>query len=126
MEGYKSTISYASKELTPKERVMLKDTSACNSIDELTNEEPIVVNYDFHVIVDIHNERSDNKDYRKIVVVDKNGERFVTGSESFITALSDIIDEMNDAGCSDEISIKIYRKESKNYKGKSFITCALI
>lgn len=126
MEGYTSKITYASKELSAKEKVMLKDTSACNSLDELTNEKPVTIDYDFHVVVEIHNERSDNKDYRKVVVVDKNGERFVTGSESFITALTDIVDEMVDAGCADEITLEVYRKESKNYKGKSFITCSII
>ena len=126
MEGYNSKITYSSKELSTKERVMLKDTSACASIDELTTESPIEIDYDFHVIVEIHNERSDNKDYRKVVIVDKSGNRFVTGSDSFITALSDIADEMADAGESENIQIKVYRKESKNYKGKSFITCSLI
>lgn len=126
MEGYNSKITYSSKELSAKEKVMLKDTSACASIDELTTESPIEIDYDFHVIVEIHNERSDNKDYRKVVIVDKSGNRFVTGSDSFITALSDIVTEMVDAGESDNIQIKVYRKESKNYKGKSFITCSLI
>ena len=126
MEGFNSKITYASKELSAKEKVMLKDTSVAISLDELTAEAPAVIEYAYHVIVEIHNERSDNKDYKKIIVVDKDDNRYVTGSESFITALKDIVDDMSDAGESDNITLKVYRKESKNYKGKTFITCSLI
>lgn len=126
MEGFTVKIRMSSKDLTAKERVMLKDTSNAISIDEVTsNEGKLVIDYDYHVILDIHNERSDNKDYVKCVVVDKAGTKYVTGSESFRTALADIVDEMIDAG-EDDITIEVYRKESKNYKGKSFISCSLI
>ena len=126
MEGYKTTIRFASKELTPKERVAIKDTGNCISLDEATAEQNITIDYAAHVILDIHNERSDNKDYTKCIVIAKDGTKYITGSESFTTALTDIVDEMTDCGCADEIAIEVYRKESKNYKGKSFITCSLI
>ena len=42
-----------------------------------------------------------------------------------ITALEEIIEEMQDAGETD-IQIEVYRKPSKNYKGKDFITCSII
>ena len=74
----------------------------------------------------VHNEKSDNKDYSKIVVVDKGGTKYVTGSESFGTSLSDIVDEMVDAGEGENITVEVYRKDSKNYKGKQFITCSIV
>lgn len=127
MEGYSVKISYTSKELTPKERVSIKDTSNAISIDEATSESGnITIDYAFHVVLDVHNEKSDNKDYTKTIVVDKGGNKFVTGSESFRTALEEIVEEMTDAGCEDEITLDVYRKDSKNYKGKQFITCSLI
>lgn len=126
MEGYFVKIRETSKELTPKERVAIKDTSNCVSLDEATADAPITIDYNYHVILDVHNEKSDNKDYTKIVVVDKGGNKFVTGSESFRTALTEIVEEMSDAGCEDEITIEVYRKDSKNYKGKQFITCSLV
>ena len=58
-------------------------------------------------------------------MVDKAGNKFNTGSNSFITALEEIIDEMADAG-EENIQIEVYRKPSKNYKGKDFITCSVI
>ena len=125
MEGYSVKINYSSKELSPKERVAIKDTSNALSLDEVTNTGNVTINYDFHVILDVHNEKSDNKDYHKTLVVDKDGTKYVTGSESFTTALNDIVEEMMDAGCADEIVLDVYRKDSKNYKGKQFITCSL-
>lgn len=127
MEGFTVKIRETSKELTPKERVAIKDTSNAISIDDVTTQNgSLVINYAYHVILDIHNERSDNKDYVKTIVVDKDGNKFVTGSESFRAALIDIVDEMIEAGCEDDITIEVYRKDSKNYKGKQFITCSIV
>ena len=127
MEGFVAKIRESSKELSAKERVAIKDTSNAASIDEITaNEGKLVIDYAWHCIIDIHNEHSDNKDYVKCVVVDKNGNKFVTGSESFRNALVEIVAEMTDAGEADNITIECYRKESKNYKGKTFITCSII
>ena len=61
----------------------------------------------------------------KYVIVTKDGTKYVTGSNSFITAFEDIEDEMADAG-EDEYEIEVYRMESKNYKGKQFITCSIV
>ena len=127
MKQYEVTIRESSKELTPKERIKIKDLSNSQNLDALTqNEESVVINYAYHVILDIHNEKSkDRPDYQNIVVVDKDGNKFNTGSNSFITALEEIIDEMVDAG-EEDIVIEVYRKPSKNYKGKDFITCSVI
>lgn len=129
MNGYKATVRECSKELTVKERIMLKDTSNAESLDALTqeasfNNKKVLINVDYYATLDIHNEKSDNKDYINFIVVDKDGNKYVTGSQSFITAFTDIVDEMTEAGETD-ITIEVYRKESKNYKGKDFITCSI-
>lgn len=127
MNGYKVTIREASKDLTAKERISIKDTSNAESIDSITAEQgKFIIDYAFHVVLDVHNEKSDNPDYSKVIVVDKAGNKFVTGSESFLSALSEIVAEMTEAGEADNIQLEVYRKESKNYKGKTFITVSLI
>lgn len=126
MEGYSVKIQYSSKELSAKERVAIKDTSNAISLDEATANGNIKIEYDSHVILQIHNEKSDNKDYTKTIVLAKDGAKYVTGSEAFTTALTDIVDEMTDAGEADNITLEVYRKDSKNYKGKQFITVSLI
>lgn len=129
MNGYKATVRECSKEITVKERIMLKDTSNATSLDALTqeanfNNEKVLINVDYYATLDIHNEKSDNKDYVNFIVVDKSGEKYVTGSQSFIASFIDIVEEMTEAG-ETEIVIEVYRKESKNYKGKDFITCSI-
>ena len=110
MEGYKATIESASKELTVKEKIMLKDTSDAIKLDDVVKEEAIIISPDYYAIVAIHNEKSDTKDYKKIVIVDKlTGEKYTTGSMPFITTFEDIVEEMEDAGEVD-YSIKIYPK----------------
>ena len=50
MTGYSVKIENASKELTKKERVMLKDTSDALKLDEIINGEPIIINPDYWVM----------------------------------------------------------------------------
>lgn len=125
MEGYTVKISESSIELSAKDRIRMKDTSNANSIDEMTQSEPLVISFSYYAVLQIHNDKSDSKDYTKVVVVDKDGNKFVTGSSSFIEALRNIVEEMADAGETD-YEIEIYRKPSKNFKGKEFITCSIV
>ena len=123
---YKSAIKFCSKTLTAKERIKIKDTSNACKLDEATQDSSLVIKPDYYAILSIHNEKAEQSDYDVYVVVDKNGTKFVTGSESFYKAFSDIMEEMADAETDEEFDIEIYRLESKNYKGKSFITCSII
>jgi hypothetical protein len=127
MEGYSVKIVESSKELTAKEKVRIKDFSAASQLDDIIKPgEHFMLDYAFHAIMEVHNEKSKNekKDYRKIVVVDKAGNAFVTGSESFLTAMLSIIDEMADAN--EEFQLDCYKVDSKNFQGKQFITCTVI
>lgn len=127
MKGYEVNIVSATRDLTPKEKIKLKDLSNSINLDNATQAEgKVVINYDYHVILEIHNEKSkDRKDYQNVVVVDKDGTKYNTGSESFLTTLEDITGEMLSAG-EEDFSIEVYRKDSKNYKGKQFITCSVL
>lgn len=124
MEGYTVKITSAPDTLTAKQRVMLKDTSNAISIDEATRGSNLIIDYAYHAVLEVHNEKSADKDYKKYVIVDKAGNKFVTGSESFISALNEILDEMD--GTDEAYQIEVYRKPSKNYSGKEFITCSVI
>lgn len=126
MEGYKAVVARASKELSAKEKIMLKDMSDAVKLDDAVKEQAIVIKPEFYAIINVHNEKSDTKDYTKIVIVDADsGIKYTTGSMPFITTFEDIMDEMEDAEETD-FSLKVYAKESKNYKGKYFITCSII
>lgn len=124
MTGYFVKIAKASKELSARDRVAVKDTANAIALDEATKDSPLVIAIDYYVVLDVHNEKSENKDYTKYVVVDKSGNKFVTGSESFFTSMLEIMDEMADAG--EDFEIQVYRMPSKNYKGKEFLTCSIV
>lgn len=126
---YKAKVCESSKELSPKEKIMLKDTSNAFSLDELTqeaqfNNEKLILNIDYYVTIDVHNDKADDKDYQQFILVDKEGKKYYTGSTSFINNFIDIFEELTEAG--EDVTIEIYRKESKNYKGKEFITCSVV
>ena len=124
MEGYSVSIAEVSKELTAKERIKIKDTTDAIKLDEATQATEVVIELDFYAILNIHNEKSDNKDYKNYVLVDKNGNKYVTGSESFFTSFIAIYEEMKNED--ESWSVKAYRVPSKNYKGKDLLTCAIM
>lgn len=127
MDGYKARVAVVSKDLSATERIKFKDTSDAVGIDlALKDLESLTVTIDYYGVLDIHNEKAeDNKDYKNYVFVTTDGEKYVTGSESLWTSFTDIADELADEGMDEFPPIKFYKKESKNYKGKYFLTCSL-
>lgn len=123
MEGYSVTILEAPENLTARDRVKVKDFSAAVQFDKAVNgEDKLVVDVDYVCKLGVHNEKSKEKDYIKYVYVDKGGTMFVSGSESLYTSYIDIKSEMGD----EPFQIEVYRLESKNYNGKTFLTCTIV
>lgn len=124
MTGFEAKIRESSKQLSAKERVKFKDTTNAVQLDEATKDAPLRIAPDFYVILDIHNDHSEDKDYVKYVIVSKEGTKYVTGSESFFSSFKAIVDEMG--GTDEEYEVEVYRLPSKNYKGKEFLTCSIV
>lgn len=127
MSDYSAKVTFTSKEVSARERIKLKDTGNYTRLDEATQIEEVHINFDYYALVDVHNERaqSGNKDYQQIVTVDKDGTYYSTGSQSYLNALVNIMDELDGEGDTDDITIRVYRRPSKNRAGKDFITCSL-
>lgn len=124
---YSVTVKEVSKELTHKERVQITDLTDCVKLDAATQEGPVLIDLDYYAVLEIHNEKSTDKDYENYVVADKNGTRYSTGSKSFFNNLVTICEEMQDSDDPDEVwQIKAYRRPSKNRQGKDFITCSIV
>jgi hypothetical protein len=121
---YTATVVESSRELTAKERVMMKDTSDALMLNDLAEKEPVLIDPEFWCTVAIHNEKSDNKDYNVYLIVDKNGAKYKTSSENFMNSFEDIMADM--AGCDEPFSVKVYTLPSKNRTGQSFLTCSLV
>ena len=125
MEGYTVKIEESSEELRGKMRIVMKDTSDALKLDEATEGgNSIVIKVEKWAILKVHNEKSDDKEYENYIIVDSEGHKFVTGSQSFWSSFINIYEEMKDED--EEWAIKVYRLPSKNYKGKEFITCSVI
>ena len=128
--NYSATISDTSMELTAREKIMFKDTQNAVSLLDLAKDakandaKAIVENIKGYVVLDIHNEKSDDVDYKNYVIVDGNGDKYVTGSQSFMNSFLDIFKEMKDE--QEPWSIQLNLLPSKNYKDKEILTCSLI
>lgn len=122
---YAAKVIESSKELSPKERIKLKDTGNAVKMDMvLDGEEPLVITPVMYAILSVHNDKADDPDYQQYMVVDESGTKFVTGSTSFWNSFIEIWTEMKDE--EEEWMLEIYKKDSKNYSGKKFITCSIV
>lgn len=133
MNGYKAVVKESVKGLTAREKIAIKALNDVTELNDLvTPEQAVMINLDNVVTVMVHNEKSDNQDYNKYVYIDKDGTKYVSGSEPLYTTVKDILGDIEDAiadGEMDEkedITIKVLKKESANYKGQMFLTAELI
>lgn len=121
------TIKESSKtDLTARERVLLKDTSNAVKLDEVVTEDgtPFVLSPAAYAVLAVHNEKakSDDKDYEQYLILDSDGNKYVTGSQSFWNSFADIWSDME----GEPFELSIYKKPSKNYTGKCFLTCSIV
>lgn len=127
MTNYKTAIRESSKELSTREKIKLKDLTSAIAIDKVVEpEKPLVIAPDFYASIIIHNEKlpENEQDYAVMVIVDKSGTKYYTGSDSATSSFVDIFEEMDDT--EEPFEIEFYKRESKNYSGKHFITCSLV
>ena len=127
---YSTKIVSSSRELTVKEKITLKDFNDCTGLDTVvTNEQGFIIDPDVIVEVQVHNERAkDDKDYTTIVILDKDGTKYSTSSNSLRDSISDIMDELSELSAEDkaDLKIKVFKKPSKNYSGKYFLTATVV
>ena len=122
---YEVTIRETSAELSARDRIKMKDIGNATQLDEACAEGSFLLTPTSYAILDIHNEKSSqDKDYHKYVIMDNAGNKFITGSDSFFKSFMEIWTEMEGTG--EEFSIEVYRRPSKNYKGKFFLSCSLV
>lgn len=125
MENYSVRIKEASKNLTARERLLMKDLSNATKLDSVvTLDSTLIIEPVDFCVLEVHNEKSDNKDYENFVIIDAGGNKYATGSLSFWTAFNEIWEEMKNEG--EGFSVEVYKMESKNYKGKHFLTCSIV
>jgi hypothetical protein len=98
--NYSATIAETNLELTAREKIKFKDTQNAVSLLDFAEDaknngaKAIVENIQGYVVLDIHNEKSDDIDYKNYLIIDGNGDKYVTGSNSFFNAFMAIFTEM--------------------------------
>lgn len=118
-------IKESSFELSNKQKVQFKDTGKAVRLDEAAEGADFLIeNVKGYVILDIHNDKSDNPDYQNYIIVDGMDNKYVTGSPSFWESFINIFDEMKDDDS--EWGLVVYKRDSKNYKGKQFLSCSIV
>lgn len=123
MENYKVTIIESSRELTAKERVAIKTFANAQPLDVPEMNGAIIEPKDW-AVVSVHNEKSDNVDYEKYLIIGNDGNRYVTGSKPFWTSFRGIWDEM--VGTEESWGFVVRHVQSKNHRDKEFIICEII
>lgn len=127
-KSFEVKITESSMELTHKQKVALKDVSRAIKIDEACSEgNELQIKPTGYAILSVHNDKADNQDYEQYLIIDASGEKYVTGSSSFWRSFFDIWTEMTEGPEeNEEWDLIIYKKDSKNYKGKQFLTCSIV
>ena len=124
---YNTKVVTTSREITAQEKFLIKDFNDAIGLDSVvTDSEGIILDIDIIAEVQVHNEHAkDDKDYTTIVIITTDGTKYTTSSNSVRDAISDIMDECKDVGIED-YKLKIFKKPSKNYAGKSFMTASIV
>ena len=116
-EGYTVKIYACAREtkLTAKEKIRLKDFTSFPKVEELLKRDTSVKPVNM-ITLDVHNESSDNTDYKVYVIVTDDG-MYYTSSESLAESLTDILDEYEQLEAEGDWGVKIEEFKSKNNTG---------
>lgn len=118
--AYTVKVAESSREFSKKEIVSLKQSASMIKLDEVA---PVSIRPVAYAILDIHNDMLEKPDYKHIVLIDDDGTKYVTGSQTFMNNFKDIWSDLADE---DDWELAIFKRDSKNYKGKQFLTCDVV
>ena len=125
MERYSARVVSSSRELTKRESLLMCDTTSAVKLDQVLQslDDRLVIDPAGWAIIQVDNPKSKgDKQYTRYVIMDESGTTYVTGSESFWEAFTDISSFMED----DPFQIEAFKLPSKNREGQSFITCKIV
>ena len=122
--NYKAVVAETSGQLTAKQKLQISDTTGATQLIQVTAENDIILKPAAWAVIDIHNEKSDDVDYKNYVIIDTEGKAYVTGSTTFWESFVNIYDTMS--GTDEDYEVRIFQKPSKNYNGKAFLTCSVM
>ena len=123
---FECKIVNTTKELSLLERIRVKENTDSVTIDKEFDRDPeikeVIVPFSYAVEMEIHNDASETKDYRRLAIVTPDNEIYTTGSKSAIEAFYRLYDELKDL---DNWSLKFVRRPSRNRPGQMFLSCTV-
>lgn len=132
---YEVTITGSSLEkIRGTERLRYTNFAGMVQLDDIISDDGIKTALDItgYVECHVHNDKSDTPEYDKLVLIAKDGELYLTGSDSFKRGFIEIFEALTDDFDDDGISpqdrvypILAFKAPSKNIKGKTFLCCAI-
>ena len=132
---YEVTITGSSLEkIRGTERLRYTNFAGMVQLDDIIYDEGEKTALDItgYVECHVHNDKSDTPEYDKLVLIAKDGELYLTGSDSFKRGFIEIFEALTDDFVEDGIApqdrvypILAFKAPSKNIKGKTFLCCAV-
>lgn len=116
-----TNIAETSKELTAREKLMMEDVTDAFKLNEITD--PIIITPAQYAVLHVEDEDPDVDPYDKFIVIDNDGNKYTTGSKSFMEAFKKIWNVMSEED--EEYQIKVYKVKSQKRDG-SFLTCSIV
>lgn len=129
--NYKAEVTYSTRELTAREKIKFKDTTSAIALDDVvTVDKPIELTIDTVVKISVENgaikgDDGKDKEYDVLVFTTDTGDVYKTSSPSFETSIIDIFNELQELNDTDPVTVRIFKKPSKNFNGE-FISCSLV
>lgn len=131
----KREIVYSSRELNVKERIAAKDKGNSISVDKVVTPSKSLVleNIESFVVVhavDVDETTGNVENEFSYVIISADSEKYYTGGVSIINQLIDYDTEIKaeelETGTEIPYGIEIFKKPSKKFEGKYYITCNII
>ena len=122
------TITESSREFKGKEAIKLKDTGDAIRLNKAVDENggQVVFTPEAWAVLNIENDNAkegQDSEYINYIVLDTEGNKYITGSLSFFQSLKDILDEME--GVDEDFEVKVYKVPSNNFSG-DFLKCSIV
>ena len=132
---YEVTITGSSLEkIRGTERLRYTNFAGMVQLDDIISDDGVKTALDItgYVECHVHNDKSDTPEYDKLVLIAKDGELYLTGSDSFKRGFIEIFEALTGDFVEDGIApqdrvypILAFKAPSKNIKGKTFLCCAV-
>ena len=132
---YEVTITGSSLEkIRGTERLRYTNFAGMVQLDDIISDDGVKTALDItgYVECHVHNDKSETPEYDKLVLIAKDGELYLTGSDSFKRGFIEIFEALTDDFVDDGIApqdrvypILAFKAPSKKIKGKTFLCCAV-